>query len=281
MIKKCYIIKEVPQKIIETVLNQNDNSPKVMTSNTISSGVIEGRIFYKKLNMEKIRKVYQGDYIELWKNNYELLFKILPLNQIYGIIEKDDGSIYEFSKAIEEDKFLSGGTKQTWSQFEDLYIKILNHINTIIAYQKESKNLIGIETAIWNFTIDGKLFDLDPPRLLQLQENSSFTKKDDINQSKRTIYRNFTEIGMKTNLLATTIIGMRDGNFSIPNLPNNWCNILIQELIESIQNSGQRNKIETVLNGKAKFNPNFTKHPIDIILNEKEKRIKPKEEEER
>lgn len=279
MIKKCYIIKELPQKIIETVLNQNDNSPKVMTSNTISSGVIEGRIFYKKLNMEKIRKLYQGDYIELWKNNYELLSKILPLNQIYGIIEKDDGSIYEFSKAIEEDKFLSGGTKQAWSQFEDLYIKILNHINTIIAYQKESKNLIGMETAIWNFTIDGKLFDLDPPRLLQLQENSSFTKKDDINQSKRTIYRNFTEIGMKTNLLATTIIGMRDGNFSIPNLPNNWCDILIQELIESIQNSRQRNKIETVLNGKANFNPNFTKHPIDIIL--KEKRIKPKEEEER
>lgn len=281
MIKKCYIIKELPQKIIETVLNQNDNSPKVMTSNTISSGVIEGRIFYKKLNMEKIRKLYQGDYIELWKNNYELLSKILPLNQIYGIIEKDDGSIYEFSKAIEEDKFLSGGTKQTWSQFEDLYIKILNYINTIIAYQKESKNLIGMETAIWNFTIDGKLFDLDPPRLLQLQEDSSFTKKDDINQSKRTIYRNFTEIGMKTNLLATTIIGMRDGNFSIPNLPNNWCDILIQELIESIQNSRQKNKIETVLNGKANFNPNFTKHPIDIILKEKEKRIKPKEEEER
>lgn len=281
MINNRYIIKSIPQIIIEIALSQSNNKPKVMTSNTISSGIIKDRIFYKKLNTEKIKNLYKGNYIELWENNYEILSKILPLNQVYGIIETEDESIYEFSEAIEEDKFLSGGAKQTWSQFEDLYIKILNYINTIIEYQKESKKIIGIETAIWNFTIDGKLFDLDPPRLLQEQEDSSFTKKHDINQAKRTIYRNFTEIGMKTNLLATTIIGMRDGNFSIPNLPNNWLDILIQDLIESIPNINKRNKMIKVLNGEKSFNPNFTKHPIDIILKEKQKGKEQNEEEER
>lgn len=281
MINNSYIIKEIPQDIIETAFNQGNDKPKVITSNTIASGIIEDRVFYKKMNSEKIRRLYKGNYIELWKNNYELLSKIVPLNQIYGIIESDDGSIYEFSEAIEEDKFLSGGTKQTWSQFEDLYIKILNYINKIIEYQRESKKIIGIETAIWNFTIEGLLFDLDPPRLLQVQEDSSFTKKHDINQRKRTIYRNFTEIGMKTNLLATTIIGMRDGNFAIPNLPDNWFDLLTQELIESVPNIKMKSKIATILNEEINFKPNFTKHPIEIILKEKPERTKPKEEEER
>lgn len=281
MIDNSYIIKEIPQNIIEIAISQSNNNPKVHTSNTISSGIIKDRIFYKKLDTEKINNLYKGNYIELWKNNYEILSKILPLNQVYCIIENEDGNIYEFSEAIEEDKFLSGGAKQNWSQFEDLYIKILDYINTIVRYQKESKILIGIETAIWNFTIDGKLFDLDPPRLLQEQEDSSFTKKYDINQTKRTIYRNFTEIGMKTNLLATTIIGMRDGNFSIQNLPNNWLDILIEDLIESILNISKKNKVESILSQKINFNPNFTKHPLDIILKEKQKKIEQNKEEER
>lgn len=281
MINNSYIIKDIPKNIIEIVMNRKNDKPNVMTSNTISSGIIEDNIFYKKLNIDKIRQIYKGDYIELWKTNYKILSKIVPLNQIYGIIENEDGNIYEFSKAIQEDRFLSGGKAQTWSQFEDLYIKVLNYINTIIQYQKQSKKIIGMETAIWNYTIDGKLFDLDPPRLLQSQEDSSFTRKHDINQSKRTIYRNFTEIGMKTNLLATTIIGMRDGNFSIPNLPNNWLDILTQDLIQSIENGKKKDKIDGILNQKTKFNSNFTKHPIDIILKEKQKGLEQSEEEER
>lgn len=86
---------------------------------------------------------------------------------------------------------------------------------------------------------------------------------------------------MKTNLLATTIIGMRDGNFSIQNLPNNWLDILIEDLIESIPNISKKNKVESILSQKINFNPNFTKHPLDIILKEKQKEIEQNKEEER
>ena len=219
MIKDSFMIKEISIDMIKFAITNTDDSPKVKTSNTIASGTIKNALFYKRLNSEKIRNLFKGNYIRLWQENYEILKRIIPLNDMFGIIEIEDGSIYEFSKIIEEDRFLSGGTTHNWNDLEKLYLKILNYINRIIQYQREKKQLIGIETAIWNFTIDGKLFDLDPPRFLKNGIDSTFTRKEDINQCKRTIYRNFTETGMKTNLLATIIIGLKDGNFSIPDLP--------------------------------------------------------------
>lgn len=271
MIKDSFIISEIPIDIIKSAINNTNDSPKVKTSNTISNGFIGDKFFYKMLNSEKIRMLFKGNYISLWKENYEALNKLIPLNRIYGIIELKDGRIYEFSQRIDEDKFLSGGTIHKWNRLEELYQNILNYINRLIQYQSINNNLIGVETAIWNFTIDGKLFDLDPPRLLRRNENSSFTRKDDINQSKRTIYRNFTEIGMKTNLLATIIIGLQDGNFSIPDLPENWINILINHLTHSINDEKKRKVLEMILNGNLAFKADFTKHPIDIILKGKNK----------
>lgn len=259
--------------VIKFAITNTDDSPKVKTSNTIASGIIKNEIFYKRLNSEKVRDLFKGNYISLWKESYEILNRIIPLNDILGIIEIEDGSIYEFSKIIAEDRFLSGGTTHNWNDLEKLYVKILNYINRTIQYQRERKQLIGIETAIWNFTIDGKLFDLDPPRLLKNEINSTFTRKDDINQCKRTIYRNFTEIGMKTNLLATIIIGLKDGNFSIPDLPENWLDISIKYLLNSIADKNKRQQMEKILRGNSNFKSNFTKHPIDIILNEKNKYI--------
>lgn len=269
MIKDSFIINKLPIDIVNYVICNANDTPKVKTSNTISNGIIGSEFFYKKLNSDKIRMLYNGNYIELWKENYEALCNVIPLNSIYGIIELNDGRIYEFSKKIEEDMFLSGGTIHSWDKLEELYKKILSYINKIIEYQSKNNKLLGIETAIWNFTIDGKLFDLDPPRFLKKQEDSSFTRKNDIDQSKRTLYRNFTEIGMKTNLLATIIIGLKDGNFSIPDLPKNWIDILINHLTNSIKSDSKRRKIEMILNGNSDFKSNFTKHPIDIILNKK------------
>ena len=63
-------------------------------------------------------KLYKGKYINLWKHNYEILKNIIPWNDIYCILENEDGDIYEFSKIISEDKFLSGGTIQSWNYLE-------------------------------------------------------------------------------------------------------------------------------------------------------------------
>ena len=271
MIKDSFMIKEISIDMIKFAITNTDDSPKVKTSNTIASGTIKNALFYKRLNSEKIRNLFKGNYIRLWQENYEILKRIIPLNDRFGIIEIEDGSIYEFSKIIEEDRFLSGGTTHNWNDLEKLYLKILNYINRIIQYQREKKQLIGIETAIWNFTIDGKLFDLDPPRFLKNGIDSTFTRKEDINQCKRTIYRNFTETGMKTNLLATIIIGLKDGNFSIPDLPKNWLEISIRYLLNSIEDKNKRQQMEKILRGNSNFKSNFTKHPIDIILKEKNK----------
>ncbi len=47
--------------------------------------------------MKKIRDLFKGNYIRLWQENYEILKKrIIPLNDIFGIIEIEDGSMYEF-----------------------------------------------------------------------------------------------------------------------------------------------------------------------------------------
>lgn len=265
MIKNKYEITVLPDYIIEHALKNGNNQPKIQTSNSISNGVVAG-VFFKKLNHEKIKKLYGGNYIQLWQENYNMLRQIIPLNNIYGLIELENGNLYEFSEEIKEEKFLSGGTIQKWKNLESLYSKILSYINEIIQFQMKSGENIGIETAIWNFTIDGKLFDLDPPRLLKHTENSSFTRKEDINQCKRTIYRNFTEIGMKTNLLATVIIGMNDGNFNVPDLPQNWLNILTNELIQSITDKEKKEYIYKILNKKIEFKSDFTKHPIDIII---------------
>lgn len=61
----------------------------------------------------------------MWKDNYEILKNIIPLNDIYCIVENEYGDIYEFSKIIyefskiiSEDKFLSGGTIQSWNDLE-------------------------------------------------------------------------------------------------------------------------------------------------------------------
>lgn len=265
MIKNKYEITFLPDYIIEYALKNGNRPLKIRTSNSVSNGVVEG-VFFKKLNDEKIKKLYDGNYIQLWQESYNLLKQIIPLNNIYGLVEFENGNLYEFSEEIKEEKFLSGGTIQKWKDIERLYLKVLRYINEIIKFQMKSGKKIGIETAIWNFTIDGKLFDLDPPRLLKKTEDSSFTRKEDINQCKRTIYRNFTEIGMKTNLLATVIIGMKDGNFSIPDLPENWLNILINELIQSIKNMERKEYIYKVLNEIIEFETDFTKHPINIIL---------------
>lgn len=79
----------------------------------------------------------------------------------------------------------------------NLFDKILIDINVYVRYNDISKEKIRFETAIWNFTIDGVVFDLDPPKILKNDIDSSFTRKDDTDHKKRTLYRSFDEIGMK------------------------------------------------------------------------------------
>ena len=261
-----FIIRSIPEEIIRHAKESKENVSQ--TAFSINRGNSLGQLYFKKLNITKIKKRYKGNYIQLWKNNYEILSNLIPLNDFYGIIETEDGEIFEFSKIINEGKLLCNGRIHSWSTVKEIFNKVLIYINKVEEYKKMTGRIIGFDTSIWNFTTDFKLFDLDPPRLLDNIEDKSFMDPDDINHCKRTFYRNFNEIGMKANLLATVIIGLQDGNFKIKDLPNNWLKYLINSLCNSINNQKEKENILRIFNGFIEFIPDFSKHPIDIILRE-------------
>ena len=273
-----YFIENIHTSIINRAIEESYSRPKSKTSYTIVTGRLDNSIFFKKLNIKKIEELYEGDYLHLWKTYFESLREVIPLNDIFGILRTNTGEVYEFSKAIPSNKILSEGTTQKWKEVEKLYLEILGYIDNIIQYQVQSRKTIGLDTSIWNFTIDGKLFDLDPPRLILKDEDSSFIRKNDIHHCKRTLYRYFTEIGMKSNLLATVIIALRDGNFIIPDIPEGWLNLLSDYLVQSVKDKNKQNELYEIFNCTKCFQPDFLKHPIDIILTEKVKGEKMKKD---
>ena len=236
------------------------------TSNCLIKGEKNG-IFCKELNLDKINKLYHGDYLSLFKKYYIILKQILPINNILGLAFINN-SLYEFSESINKTKFLDEGNNFEFWQIRKLFNDILYYINNVLAFKERSDIEIGFETAIWNFTIDGLLFDLDPPKLLLKNEDSTFTRKEDENHIRRTIYRSFNEIGMKSNLLVTFILGMKHNSFIVNNLPSNYLDILIKDIINSINNTKIKQKFLKDLTFGISKDEIFLGHPIEIIRKE-------------
>ncbi len=149
-----------------------------------------------------------------------------------------------------------------------MFDKILFEINNCVRYNCNRDIKIGFETAIWNFTIDGILFDFDPPKILKTNEDTSFTREDDINHVKRTIYRSFDEIGMKTNLLVTLILGEKHNSFIIKNKPDNYIGILIDKIKKSFTSENYCNNFITSLKEGVLEKEFFIDHPIEILRRE-------------
>lgn len=145
-----------------------------------------------------------------------------------------------------------------------LYKKKFIYINKIVSLNNEQSFKLGLETAIWNFNTDGKFFDIDPPRLLMLGENSSFTRKNDNVHFERTMYRNFNEVGMKLNLIATFILGLRDKNFIINDLPSDYKCMLIELLYDNLVFNDQK-MIKDYLNDLNEDVILFDGHPLKIL----------------
>lgn len=86
-----YTIKELEQ--ILSFIQYNDNG--YPTSNCIAKGKLNN-IFFKKLNLTKIKKLYNSDYLSLFNEYYTILNKIIKTNRIFGIVQNEEG-IFEFS----------------------------------------------------------------------------------------------------------------------------------------------------------------------------------------
>lgn len=236
------------------------------TSNCLVKGSTN-EVFFKELNVDKIKQIFHGDYLLLFDEYYNIIKKLVKTNEILGIIYHE-GNIYEFSRVLDKNKFLDEGNAFEWKKILELFDKILFEINNCVRYNYNRSEKIGFETAIWNFTINGILFDLDPPKILKITEDTSFTRKEDINHVKRTIYRSFDEIGMKTNLLVTLIIGEKHNSFRIKNSPNNYIEILIDRIIKSFTSENVCKKFITSLSDGISKNEVFIDHPIEILRRE-------------
>ncbi len=248
--------------IINEDLNNENLSGKrkkldIKSAFSIECGLLGEEFFYKVLNSKKIAERYDGDYIELWKKYYRAIKQYVDLTDFCGIIETDSGEIIEISKCISKEKMIEG-TPIEWKKFYEIYLKILREINSLV---KHYNGKVGMDTSIWNFTINGELFDLDPPRLFKGKE-SVFSNKEDKGHYERTFYRNFTEEGMKTNLLATILLGLNKGNIIVNNKDTNYIERLLEGLINSFDE-------QEIIKKKLFCNDNqfygFENHPIKII----------------
>lgn len=251
-------------ELINSVSYLNSGYP---TSNCLAKGY-KDNIFFKKLNKEKIKKLFGGDYVSLFDEYYRIIKRLIKTNNIFGITIDDNGDIYEFSELLEESKFLDNGNTFDWSEILSLFEKILFEINSCVRYNCSSEEKVGFETAIWNFNIDGVLFDLDPPKILKLNEDTTFTRKDDIHHIKRTLYRSFNEIGMKVNLLVTLILGEKHNSFIVKSQPDNYIEILIDKIVSSFTSEQVKNKfLEDLVNGVSNEEM-FIDHPVEILRRE-------------
>lgn len=254
--------EELLDKLQECV----NNTDGYVTSNCLLKAS-SGNIFVKKLNTGKIRHLYKGDYLDLFREYYSKITSLVNTNSIIGLLEVD-GEVYEFSKLLKKEDLLDNTNTFEWEAVTILFDKVLGYINNCAQHNKETNESIGFETAIWNFTIDGILFDLDPPKLLREYEDSSFTRKYDESHIKRTIYRSFDETGMKLNLLVTLLLGEKHNSFIIKNKPKNYIEELIKKIIKSFTNQSECIRlIEKLEEGLCK-DETFIDHPIELLRRE-------------
>lgn len=91
---------------------------------------------------------------------------------------------------------------------------------------------------------------------------TTFSNKNDKGHYERTFYRNFTEEGMKTNLLATVLMAIKKGSINIKDMNANYIEELLMGLIDSFEDKETiRRKI---FEDNSEFEE-FQNHPIKII----------------
>ena len=253
------------------------NNDGYITSNCLFKASVDD-IFIKKLNTDKIRHLYKGDYFNLFNEYYNKIKNILNTNQIFGLLEIE-GEVYEFSKFIDKENFLDDTNSFEWKDILELFELVLEYINNCVKYNIETSEIIGFETAIWNFTISGMLFDLDPPKILRKFEDSSFTRKEDENHIKRTLYRSFDETGMKANLLVTILLGEKHNSYIIKNKPKNYIDVLIRKMFDSFIDRDKCINLHNGLMLGLSEKESFVDHPIKLLRREYMRRERLKEKE--
>lgn len=78
---------------------------------------------------------------------------------------------------------------------------------------------------------------------------------------------------MRTNSLATIILGNSAWNFKIKDIPHNYLEELIDIMLQSIENKDKANAVRNLIYDENEIN-DFNNHPIKIIRKELRKNEK-------
>lgn len=252
------------EKIIEFISNNQNHFISSQNTSFMNAyqvfDIDNKKIFIKRINKEKIKEVFQDDYIKTWDIYYNTIKQYFDSVKTYGIYEIDN-NIYETYKYLEKDKFLSYGNNFDFEDLISTIKKIYNSINNLL--ESAHAGSMGIETVIWNFTIDGILFDFSPPRYLKNKTASIFTRVGDSDHYQRTYYRNYTSLGMKLSVI-NSVIAITSQKEIIVELPSNWKNILF-DIFATSCNQKEYQEVINYLFNKTILKEEFSKHPLKIL----------------
>jgi len=227
---------------------------------------VSGLCFYsdllviKKINVEKVRNLYNGNYCDFVMKYYNKIKEIIPTVPLHDSFYLDN-SIYEIQELVLDSKLLESGSLFEWEEILKLYNKILKYIDDITYYNIIGNVKVGLDTSIWNFTIDGRNFDFSPPRMILENGSSMFTRLNDQEHYRRTYYRNFDSEGMKLNLTVTLFNAILNNKILINNININWKEEIVSILAENV--SGDMKYQITSKNLEETYE--FRKHPLKLL----------------
>lgn len=255
-----YQSEDIPETLENRILKDSMKQFNSITAYTLVNGFVDG-YFYKKINMAKANDRYKGNYAELLLEYYMRLKEFIRCNKLIALIQvKKD--LYEVSRIIELNKILCDNNDVTYEEIKSMFQDSLNGIKRL---ENSGDITLGIDSAIWNYSKDGIFFDYDPPKILR--GDSLFITENDDDYRKRVLYRNFNYIGMRMNTLGTIILGNKNWNFNIVDLPYNYVEELLDILFVSISDTKIVQKLKDDIFG-SKYASEFEKHPIDIVRKE-------------
>ncbi len=245
-------------KIVDS-LNNLSNDEKGFLRKSGDIIVDNEHYFIKELRNERI--IFPPDqYIKLYQEYYRKLNSAIEICPSYGMWCVDN-KVFEVQPFISSQCIMMRGAVLDWKTLKKSYAKILQDIDLVHrTYGTKDFSPIGIETAIWNFSTDGCLYDFNPVRLYDA--NCLFTTTNDPDMIEKTKFRNFSPFGMKVNLLATVGIAVKNKDFILQNNPDNWFLELKSILRDNLK--AQNSENVDLLENQTDF-PKW--HPLQIINN--------------
>ena len=251
----------LPRLCLTKIVKSLDKLPNDEKGFLRKSGkIIVDKVHYFVKELRADRIVFSPDqYIKLYQEYYHKLNSVIKTSASYGMWHIDN-KVIEIQPFIDRQHIMMRGIKLEWKALKKSYIKILCDIDRVQeTYGTKNFSPVGIETAIWNFSTDGRLYDFNPVRLYD--PNCLFTTSNDIDMLEKTKFRNFSPFGMKLNLLATIGIAVKNKDFILQNTPDSWFIELKSILGDNLKM--QENEQADMLNSPPSNLPKW--HPLQII----------------